>query len=442
MKALFLAPAPPSSARYGTEVVAYGLAAGLAAVGIDVHVAYHGNGTSTNTLTRSREGLPLHELGPLPAADRQMLFSMRTPRAPGLDELLSRLKPDIVQVLGLTATSINRRHVEIAKAHGSKVVLWHNVPGLTCLQTGLLFEGRVPCDGEVRIKRCTQCRLHVAGVPRVAATLLSCVGLPVVDGRSHRLESILAAKALTVRHAEAVTRALGDPDAIQVGALWAREVLRRNGVPESKLHLIRPGVNLQDTAEPVAIPDPWSKTDDPRPLRMIYWGRVHRSKGIHSVLEALALRPKLRIEFAAFGDITPNNAYCDDVLARAAADGRTRFHGRITPEQVVPLLRTADVAIIPSRWHETGPLTVFEAQAAGLPIIGANRGGVGELCTGPGARLFTPEDAESLARVLDEVSQPGVLDTMRRHVDRARTMTDVRDDVARLYNQLMDGKVN
>jgi len=347
-----------------------------------------------------------------------------------------------VQILGITASSINRRHVEIAKAHGSKVVLWHNVPGLTCLQTGLLFEGRVPCDGEVRVERCTQCRLHIAGVPRVAASVLSRVGLPVVDGRSHRLESLLAARALTARHAEAVTRALGEPDAIQVGALWAREVLRRNGVPESKLHLIRPGVNLQDDPAPVSIPDPWTPAGEGRPLRLIFWGRVHRSKGIHTVLEALALRPKLRIEFAIFGDITPNNAYCDDMQDRAAADGRARFHGRIDPDQVQPLLRTADVAIIPSRWHETGPLTVFEAQAAGLPIIGANRGGVGELCTGPGARLFTPEDAQSLAQVFDEISRPGVLEGMRRHVERARTMTDVRDDVARLYAQLVNGKVN
>lgn len=444
MKALFLASAPPVSAAYGTEIVAYGLATGLAASGIEVHVAYHGRATSTEA--RPFEGLWVHELAPLPVADRQMHFNIRTPEVPGLAALLSWLKPDIVQTPGLNAASINRRHVELAKAHGSKVIMWHNVPGVTCLQTGLLYEGNEPCDGAVDVQRCTFCRLRVGGVPRPFAAALSRAGLPVIDGRPHRLESLLAARALTERHAQAVARTLGEPDAIRVGALWARDVLHLNGVPEAKLHLIRPGVNLREGTGPIEVPDAWSSQGAERAVRIIYWGRVHRSKGIHTVLEALALRPELRLEFAIFGDVDQNSAYCQALQAQAAADTRVKFHGRIEPNQVLPLLKTADLAMIPSRWHETGPLTVFEAQAAGLPIVGANRGGIAELCTGLGSRLFTPEDPRSLAAVLDEVvGRSGVLDEMRKHVDKPRTMADVRADVARLYATLLGtppGKAN
>lgn len=437
------------SAAYGTEIVAYGLATGLAASGIEVHVAYHGQVNSTEPVFF--EGLQVHELAPLPVADRHMHFNMRTPEVPGLAALLARLKPDIVQTPGLHAASINRRHVELAKAHGCKVIMWHNVPGVTCLQTGLLYEGKEPCDGAVDVQRCTYCRLRVRGLPSLVAQALSRVGLPVVDGTPHRLDSLLSARGLTERHADAVARTLGEPDAIRVGALWARDVLKRNGVPEAKLHLIRPGVNLREASDSTAIPNPWSKAGSRagskagagRPVRMIYWGRVHRSKGIHTVLEALALRPSLQVEFAIFGDVDLNVPYCRDLKEQARADGRVEFHGRIAPDQVLALLRTADLAIIPSRWHETGPLTVFEAQAAGLPIVGANRGGISELCTGPGSRLFTPEDPHSLAAIFDEViGRPGVLESMRAQVDKPRTMSDVRADVARLYATLLDGKVN
>ena len=37
------------------------------------------------------------------------------------------------------------------------------------------------------------------------------------------------------------------------------------------------------------------------------------------------------------------------------------------------------MAVIPSIWMETGPLTVLEAFAAGLPVAGTNLGGIKEL---------------------------------------------------------------
>src|SRR5690606_24714009 len=150
---------------------------------------------------------------------------------------------------------------------------------------------------------------RVAGVPRVPAAVLSRYGLPIIDALPHRFEAPLATRALTQRYADAVAQALGDLDAIRVGALWAQDVLRRNGVPEAKLHLIRPGVNLREAPKGSQTPQPWATTGEGRPLRMIYWGRLHRSKGIHTVLEALALRPRLRVEFAIFGDVRPENPY-------------------------------------------------------------------------------------------------------------------------------------
>jgi len=120
-----------------------------------------------------------------------------------------------------------------------------------------------------------------------------------------------------------------------------------------------------------------------------------------------------------------------------AADKRILLHPPVAPEHVLSILRSADLALIPSRWHETGPLTVFEAQAAGLPVVGSDRGGVAELCDGPWARLFQAENATALASVLvDLVGNPAAVENMRSQVPEPRTMDDVAHEVRNLYSHL------
>jgi glycosyltransferase involved in cell wall biosynthesis len=50
-----------------------------------------------------------------------------------------------------------------------------------------------------------------------------------------------------------------------------------------------------------------------------------------------------------------------------------------TPAEVDRLLREEARAVAaPSRWYETGPLTIYEAMAAGLPAVASGRSGAAE----------------------------------------------------------------
>ena len=42
-------------------------------------------------------------------------------------------------------------------------------------------------------------------------------------------------------------------------------------------------------------------------------------------------------------------------------------------------MQSYDLAVVPSIWFETGPLTILEAFAAGIPVAGTNLGGIKEL---------------------------------------------------------------
>jgi glycosyltransferase involved in cell wall biosynthesis len=128
------------------------------------------------------------------------------------------------------------------------------------------------------------------------------------------------------------------------------------------------------------------------------------------------------------------------LIRDAAGDARIRFMGPLSPKQLIQVLDEADLGVVPSRWHETGPLTVLEARARGLPIVGARRGGIAELCAEDrSARLFDPDDHVELAALIAELAgDPAQLDQMTSAVPTARTIQDVAKDVRALYEDLLE----
>jgi glycosyltransferase involved in cell wall biosynthesis len=52
------------------------------------------------------------------------------------------------------------------------------------------------------------------------------------------------------------------------------------------------------------------------------------------------------------------------------------YHGTLSGADLTAWLDRLDAVVIPSRWLETGPLTLLEAWDRGVPVIGANAGGI------------------------------------------------------------------
>jgi glycosyltransferase involved in cell wall biosynthesis len=66
-------------------------------------------------------------------------------------------------------------------------------------------------------------------------------------------------------------------------------------------------------------------------------------------------------------------------LHRLAAGTEVRFTGLLSPPELADLRRQAGVVLVPSRSEESGSYAVLDAFAAGVPVLGSSRGGVGEL---------------------------------------------------------------
>ena len=98
-----------------------------------------------------------------------------------------------------------------------------------------------------------------------------------------------------------------------------------------------------------------------------------------------------------------------------------------------------DLIAVPSRWLETGPLVALEAFAAGVPVLGANLGGIAELVRdGVDGVLVAVDDPAAWAAAIERlVEDRRAIDAMRARVEPPRTMNAVADDMATLYAKVL-----
>lgn len=152
--------------------------------------------------------------------------------------------------------------------------------------------------------------------------------------------------------------------------------------------------------QPTHGPLPSRQTAEDAPLRFGFLGRLHPSKGIESLVKAFVTLPVGMAELWIGGQ--GDEDY--EALLKSHSAGRdgVQWLGFVKPEI---LLAAVDVMVIPSLWHDTAPLTALEAQAWGLPVIAARRGGLPELVPHSVGWLFEPDEQGSLRATLNTCLQ-------------------------------------
>ena len=107
-------------------------------------------------------------------------------------------------------------------------------------------------------------------------------------------------------------------------------------------------------------------------------------------------------------------------------------------------LANARLLIVPSEWYEGLPLTIVEAFACGLPVIGSRLGSVAEVIedqeTGV---LFTPGDARELASTIERLwSDPAKLELLRANAraeyERRYTLAQGREALLRIHRDTLE----
>jgi glycosyltransferase involved in cell wall biosynthesis len=224
-------------------------------------------------------------------------------------------------------------------------------------------------------------------------------------------------------------------DAIQVHANWVKEVFLRNGIPEEKIHLIPMGghASLQRSK--------WRQPDPEQPLKAVFVGRCVNIKGVHLLVDAVkSLPPGKRIEVHFLGPYWDDTPYGRRLQSLTQGDERFKPPRMVPPETIVEELSKMDVCIIPSLWPETGPLSLFDAYAAGVPVIGTNHAGIAERVRHDvNGLLFewgnSAELAAQLNRVLDDRK---VLTRFKSAIAPNRTFPEMASGIRELYTKIIN----
>ena len=325
--------------------------------------------------------------------------------------------PDVVYVHGLLNPDRERRLIESAPA----VLFAHAYYG-TCIsgQKTHRLPSVQPCD-------------RVFGAACLALFYpRRCGGLsPMTMGREFARQS--ARNSLLPRYASVMTHS----------EHMRREFARHAAAGGRVIH----STYLRSDAEVVSVPSRLRATRPAAdPWHLVFIGRMDRLKGGDVLLDALpkvhaALGNPLRVTFA--GDGPARHGW----QRRAAEAARTnpgisvQFTGWLERPDVIRLLDTADVLVVPSVWPEPYGLVGPEAGRRGVPAVAFDTGGIKEWlvegvngCLAPGKRPAAAGLADALVRCLRSLSSSdalrfGALSSVKdeddnRHVDALLTILE------------------
>lgn len=170
---------------------------------------------------------------------------------------------------------------------------------------------------------------------------------------------------------------------------YLREAAARAGIEPADADTVPAGIHARFLSP--TPPSPWG-------WRLLYVGRVERTKGVDVALGALSRLPA-KATLTVAGDGDPR--FLEELHGQARTAGvltRVHFRGAVPPDELPDIYGDADVVVFPPRWEEPWGLVPLEAMGMNRPVVASATGGSAEfLRDGRNALLFSPESEDELA---------------------------------------------
>lgn len=174
---------------------------------------------------------------------------------------------------------------------------------------------------------------------------------------------------------------------------------------------------------------------------ILHVGRVTREKRIHVLIKAAESLHKRGVKFKLViaGD-GPARAELQKVVREHGLSGCVLFTGYV-PEEDLPLYYASADLFVTASTVETEGIVLLEAMASGIPIIGANAGGIPELINDDeNGFLFEPGNHEMLSNLIEVTLNDGYLKRKMGRLNRAATegysIERTVDEIEKLYKEL------
>jgi glycosyltransferase involved in cell wall biosynthesis len=221
---------------------------------------------------------------------------------------------------------------------------------------------------------------------------------------------------------------------IVVPSRWMHAALRSNGIAADKLLLSGQAAGEAFGGGGVRTPPGRSGRD----LAIGFVGRLDAYKGVQTLVEAVSLLPaetRLRLIIAGSTDEPENRRLIEDAAQR---DRRIELLGALPHDRIPAFLEKLDVLAVPSHCQETGPIVVLEAHAMGVPVMGADLGGITErIRDGVDGWLLPFDDPRAWAAAMRQaVDDPAEVVRRAANSLRTRSASDIATEMAALYGEI------
>jgi glycosyltransferase involved in cell wall biosynthesis len=184
------------------------------------------------------------------------------------------------------------------------------------------------------------------------------------------------------------------------------ELWRRKGIPAGSITVVHTGIDMDHYVPASAEARNATRIDlglDPDNFVVLYAGRISQIKGVDLLVRAFRQLagdlPHARLVVVGGATLS-----ADPASAERYASELRRLSGPIdvmwlpSRSDVLPLIQTADVAVVPSVWSEPFSRSVIEPLACGVPVIASRVGGNPEILTGwLSDYLVPPGNVDALA---------------------------------------------
>jgi glycosyltransferase involved in cell wall biosynthesis len=433
--------------RAGVEVVTLGLARELKARGHEPFVLAakrtvpHSDLKPGEVVDYEFEGVPVRRVGrPEESLSRPYRLNYRNDEmARRTREYLREVGPDVVHAMHLQGLSADV--LPVFKEFGLPVVFTAADFWTVCPVVDLRRHDGVMCEGP-DVSHCVRCIASRSSDPRVRRASL----VPGVIPRTADLLSRtpLSRFSFPLRQVEYVRERpeyirerMRLVDRILAYTRLTRDLLVANGIGREKIQISHYGIDTSHVAGASAERRPSST------LRFGFVGTLAPHKGPDVLVRAFGmLPPSTGATLTIHGSEKGYESYADELRNLARDDERISFRGAFAREELGGVLAGIDVLVVPSRWYENAPGVIFEAFAAGVPVVATDLGGMSEFVGhGQNGLLFGLEDARDLAGQLQRlVQEPELLPALRAGIGAVKSVGEYTDEIEELYDTLLSAR--
>jgi glycosyltransferase involved in cell wall biosynthesis len=201
-----------------------------------------------------------------------------------------------------------------------------------------------------------------------------------------------------------------------------RDKLSRHGIPPERIEIIPNFVDTQAYL-PQFHPDGY----------VLYFGRVSAEKGVSNLIRAMEPLPNLQLRIVGDGD------QLEDLSLYVKEHGLTnvQFLGPAWDEDLKPILADAMFVVMPPVWPENSPFVIYQAFAAGKPVIASRVGGIPDLIDdGVDGLLYDAQDIDALTEKIRFLAERPAL--IREMGSRARAKAEREYDPEGHYRRMLD----